>query len=269
MRNVAQVVPVIRTIGHSDRSIEEFVALVEAYGITLLIDVRKMPRSASNPQFNCDTLPHILKQVGISYLHLPGLGGLRRRRPDSPNGGWHNPSFQGYADYMQTPDFAENLETVLKAARHDAIALMCAEAVPWRCHRSLIGDALVARGVRVEDILSITRAQEHTLRPWAKVVGSKLIYPPARTADGNVPFHHTEACTVTQAFKVGDHVRWNSEAGWVTGVIKKKVTSEITFKGYKVHASKEEPQYLIKSDKTDHEAMHKGSALKKIRKAKR
>src|SRR6478672_2306766 len=109
--------PIIRTVGHSARPLDEFIALLSAHGVTLLIDVRKMPRSRTNPQFNFDTLPDQLAKAGIKYRHLPELGGLRRPRPDSPNGGWRNRSFQGYADYMQTPEFAENLEAVLAAAR--------------------------------------------------------------------------------------------------------------------------------------------------------
>ncbi|HEX4591102.1 MAG TPA: DUF488 domain-containing protein [Gemmataceae bacterium] len=177
----------IRTIGHSARPLNEFIALLQAYGVTLLLDVRKMPRSRTNPQFNIDMLPKQLARVGVKYQHLPGLGGLRRPRPDSPNGGWRNRSFQAYADYMQTPEFAENLETVIAAARTDAIALMCAEAVPWRCHRSLIADALVVHGLRVEDILSQTRAQEHKLTPWARVEGTTLTYPPEVVAAGRAP----------------------------------------------------------------------------------
>jgi uncharacterized protein (DUF488 family) len=169
MSKVADTSPLVRTVGHSSRPLADFIGLLQTYGITLLIDVRKMPRSAANPQFNADTLPKALARVGVKYRHLPGLGGLRRPRADSPNGGWRNRSFQGYADYMQTPEFAENVGAVVAAARRDAVALMCAEAVPWRCHRSLIADALVARGVRVEDVLSPTRAQEHVLTRWALV----------------------------------------------------------------------------------------------------
>jgi Domain of unknown function DUF488/Hypervirulence associated proteins TUDOR domain len=256
----------VHTVGHSARPLDDFIALLQTYRITLLIDVRKMPRSRTNPQFNIDTLPAQLARVGIGYQHLPGLGGLRRPRPDSPNGGWRNRSFQAYADYMQTPEFEENLEIVLAAARHGAVALMCAEAVPWRCHRSLIGDALVVRGVRVEDILSRTRAQKHVLSPWAHVEGTTITYPPAAA---DAPVLHPEPDPMTRDFNVGDHVRWNSEAGIVSGVIKKKVTRPTQFKGYTRHASKEEPQYLIQSDKTDHQAMHKGSALRKIPKRKK
>jgi uncharacterized protein (DUF488 family) len=143
-----------------------------------------MPGSRRNPQFGQDALPAALQQVGIGYVHLPSLGGLRRRMKDSPNTGWRNASFQGYADYMLTSEFAAGLDELLKCACGERAALMCAEAVPWRCHRSLIADALVVRGIAVEHILSGSRTQTHTLRPWAAVRGSQLIYPPP-AEDGN------------------------------------------------------------------------------------
>jgi len=174
--------PVVYTVGHSTRPLEEFIALLKAHGVTKIADVRTIPRSATNPQFNYDTLPHALRRAGVGYVHLPGLGGLRKPRPDSPNAAWRNESFRGYADYMQTPAFEENLQTLLALAREDAVALMCAEAVPWRCHRSLIADALVAHGLRVEDILGPTRRQEHTLRPWAHVEGTRVSYPASADA---------------------------------------------------------------------------------------
>ena len=168
----------VLTIGHSNRPLEEFLQMLQAHGVTFVVDVRKMPGSRRNPQFDSDTLPQALQQAGISYVHMPGLGGLRRRRPDSPNTGWKNASFQGYADYMQTPEFERSLRELLDRASEERVALMCAEAVPWRCHRSLIADALVARGVTVEHILGASRTQPHTLRLWARVQGTRLIYPP-------------------------------------------------------------------------------------------
>ena len=165
------------TIGHSTRSIEEFLKLLEAHGIRLLIDVRTTPYSRHNPQFNRDTLPDALHTAGIGYVHLPGLGGLRHAHADSPNLAWRNASFRGYADYMQTDAFAENLEQLIGLAKQGHIALMCAEAVPWRCHRSLIADALTVRGIPVEDIMSATHRQPHTLTPWARVDGSRITYP--------------------------------------------------------------------------------------------
>jgi uncharacterized protein (DUF488 family) len=137
-----------------------------------------MPRSRRNPQFNPDTLPQTLRGDGIGYVHLPGLGGLRRRQPDSPNTGWQNASFQGYADYMLTPEFERSLHELLERARGKRAAVMCAEAVPWRCHRSLIDDTLSVRGIAVEHILSVSRIQPHVLRPWARVQGTRITYPP-------------------------------------------------------------------------------------------
>ncbi len=165
------------SIGHSTRELAEFINLLQAHGVTKLADVRTVPRSRHNPQFNLETLPEALKLVGIGYVHLPGLGGLRHARPDSPNMAWRNASFRGFADYMQTDEFAENLARLIELARHDHIALMCAEAVPWRCHRSLIADALIVRGIPVEHITSRTHRYPHTLTPWARVDGTRITYP--------------------------------------------------------------------------------------------
>jgi uncharacterized protein (DUF488 family) len=177
MDRMASLPAVILTVGHSNRSLEELLHLLCAHGVTLLVDVRTMPGSRHNPQFNQETLPLALRDSGIGYLHLPSLGGLRRRKPESPNRGWRNASFQGYADYMQTPEFEAGLVELLRHARDERTALMCAEAVPWRCHRSLIADALVVRGVAVEHILSASRTQAHTLRDWAMVDGTRITYP--------------------------------------------------------------------------------------------
>ena len=128
--------------------------------------------------------PQVLQTAGIEYLHLPGLGGLRHARKDSVNTGWRNASFRGYADYMQTPEFAQNLDHLIQAASEAPTAIMCAEAVPWRCHRSLIGDALAARGIPVVDILSASKSQPHVMTPFAKVDGLKLSYPdPSSSVD--------------------------------------------------------------------------------------
>lgn len=179
----------VLTVGHSARSLEEFLQLLKAHAVTLLADVRKMPRSRKNPQFNRETLPDELAKVGIRYTDMPALGGLRKPRPDSVNTGWRNHSFQGYADYMQTPAFAEAIETLMDAARKQRVAIMCAEAVPWRCHRSLIADALLARGVPVEDIYTPTRRRPHVLTPWARVEGARVTYPPEHgDADAGVLF---------------------------------------------------------------------------------
>lgn len=169
--------PIVFTIGHSTRSLAEFVSLLRAHAVTQLIDVRTVPRSRHNPQFNRDTLPDALASAGIGYRHCAGLGGFRRAAADSPNRGWRNAAFRGYADYMQTAEFADNLAAVTELARHAQAALMCAEAVPWRCHRALIADALVARGLDVEEIVSPTRRQLHRLTPFAKVDGPTITYP--------------------------------------------------------------------------------------------
>jgi uncharacterized protein (DUF488 family) len=172
--------PLVMTIGHSTRTLEEFIRLLQAHGATCVVDVRTVPRSRHNPQFNKASLPRSLKKFGLGYVHMPGLGGLRHAKGDSPNVGWRNASFRGYADYMQTPEFAESLEEVIRLAHQDRIVLMCAEAVPWRCHRSLIADALLVRGIRTEDIISATRRLVHTLTPFARVQGTSIIYSGAQ-----------------------------------------------------------------------------------------
>jgi uncharacterized protein (DUF488 family) len=169
--------PIILTIGHSTRTLDEFIALLKAHAVTLVVDVRTIPRSRHNPQFNEDSLPESLKNAGIGYVHMPGLGGLRHAKSDSLNTGWRNASFRGYADYMQTPEFEKQIEELIQLAKEHRIALMCAEAVPWRCHRSLIGDALTVRGIRTEDIMSLKLRRLHTLTPFAHVRGSTVTYP--------------------------------------------------------------------------------------------
>ena len=175
---------IVLTIGHSTRTLADFVALLKTHDVACLVDVRSIPRSLHNPQFNKTALPRPLKRAGIEYIHMPGLGGLRHALKESINIGWRNASFRGYADYMQTPDFEENLEALISLAAKKQIAIMCAEAVPWRCHRSLIADALVIRGIRVEDIMTPTRRTAHTLTPFAHVTGTTITYPaeiPGRT----------------------------------------------------------------------------------------
>jgi uncharacterized protein (DUF488 family) len=178
----ARVSPVVLTIGHSTRAIEEFIGLLQAHGATCVADVRTVPRSRHNPQFNKASLPGSLKKAGLGYVHLAGLGGLRHAKADSPNGGWRNASFRGYADYMQTPEFERSLDELIELARREKVALMCAEAVPWRCHRSLIADALLVRGICTEDIMSATRRQVHQLTPFAKVRGAAITYPAEGTS---------------------------------------------------------------------------------------
>ncbi len=169
--------PIVLTVGHSTRTLEAFIALLQVYGATRVVDVRTVPRSRHNPQFNSTSLPGALKKAGLHYVHLPGLGGLRHTRRDSINVGWRNASFRGYADYMQTPEFEDSLAEFIQLANEEHSVLMCAEAVPWRCHRSLIADALLVRGVRTEDIMSLTRCQVHTLTPFARIRGTTITYP--------------------------------------------------------------------------------------------
>lgn len=165
------------TIGHSTLSLEDLIELLKVQRVTMVVDVRTVPRSRHNPQFNRESLPEALETAGIKYRHMPGLGGLRRPVADSPNLGWRNASFRGFADYMQTPDFERNLEDLIRVAEKESVVLMCAEAVPWRCHRSLIADALAVRGIPVEHILGANSRRMHSLTAWAHVVGGKVLYP--------------------------------------------------------------------------------------------
>jgi uncharacterized protein (DUF488 family) len=167
------------TIGHSNRPLIDFIDLLKTNGIERVVDVRTVPRSRHNPQFNLDALPASLAAVGISYVHLAALGGLRHARPDSPNTGWRNLSFRGYADYMGSPEFADGVAAVAEMARGERCVLMCAEAVPWRCHRSMIGDALLVRGVQVEDIIGPKGRRPHVLTGFARVDGTQITYPPS------------------------------------------------------------------------------------------
>ena len=169
--------PTIFTIGHSTRTIEEFLSILQAHGIQRLVDIRSLPKSRRVPQFNDDALAASLHQQGIDYVHLKTLGGLRHAKKDSINTGWRNASFRGYADYMATKEFREGISRLLDLAREKRTAIMCAEAVPWRCHRSLVGDALLVRGVSVLDIMSATSARPHELTPFAKVSGVEISYP--------------------------------------------------------------------------------------------
>ncbi len=165
------------TVGHSTRSLPEFLGLLKAHGVSRVVDVRTIPRSRHNPQFNRETLPAALEAAGLGYVHLKRLGGLRHPRPDSPNLGWRTAGFRGFADYMLTPEFAKQLQALVELAGRERLAVMCAEAVPWRCHRSLIADALVVRGLRVEHILGPGWRQPHRLTPFARVEGGRLTYP--------------------------------------------------------------------------------------------
>jgi uncharacterized protein (DUF488 family) len=168
---------VVSTVGHSTHALAELVALVREHGVATVADVRRFPRSRRHPQFDTTTLARELPAAGLDYVHLPGLGGFRRPRRDSPNTAWRNGSFRGYADYMLTDAFAAELDALLVRAEAAPTAIMCAEAVPWRCHRSLIADALVARGVVVRHILGPGRAELHALNPSARVEGTGVSYP--------------------------------------------------------------------------------------------
>jgi uncharacterized protein (DUF488 family) len=165
------------TVGHSTRPIVDFVALLQAHGIRLLVDVRTIPRSRHNPQFNQDQLTASLESAGIHYVHMPALGGLRHARKDSINTAWRNASFRGYADYMQSEEFEAALKELIRLARNRRTAIMCAEAVPWRCHRSMIADALVVRGIHVQEIMGGNSTRTHTLTAWAHLDGDRITYP--------------------------------------------------------------------------------------------
>jgi uncharacterized protein (DUF488 family) len=167
----------VMTIGHSTRTIEEFIRISHAHSVEYVVDVRSIPRSRHNPQFNSDILPVSLKAAGVGYEHLKGLGGLRRPIHGSLNMGWESTSFRGYADYMQTKEFEESLEVLIDLAKPKQIAIMCAESVPWRCHRLLIADALLIRGLRTEHIMSINNRSVHKLTPFANVHGMHITYP--------------------------------------------------------------------------------------------
>lgn len=167
----------ILTIGHSTHPIEEFISMLQTHGVEELVDVRTIPKSRRVPQFNQDALAPKLQGAGIRYVHLKELGGLRHAKKDSVNVGWRNASFRGYADYLGTAEFRAGVDRLLELAAAKRTAIMCAEAVPWRCHRSLIGDALLVRGIQVEDIMSATQRRPHELTPFARVCGTEITYP--------------------------------------------------------------------------------------------
>ena len=167
----------IFTVGHSTLKLEDFIAMLEAYGIECLADIRTVPRSRHNPQFNANALAAGLRRHRIAYVPLQALGGLRRPRKDSINTGWRNDSFRGYADYMQTEEFAHGLDELIELSQKRRTAIMCAEAVPWRCHRSLVADALSVRGIPIIEVLSATSYRVHQLTPFARVRGTSIAYP--------------------------------------------------------------------------------------------
>jgi uncharacterized protein (DUF488 family) len=167
----------IYTIGHGTKDIELFLAILDSFGIDQLVDVRSIPRSRHNPQFNFDTFPSLLRKKGIGYRHEKALGGLRRAKKDSINMAWHNASFRGYADYMQTNKFNTALNALMILAEKKTLVIMCAETLPWRCHRSLIADALLVQNRAVFDIFGLNKGHMHSLTPWAKVKGKRVYYP--------------------------------------------------------------------------------------------
>ncbi|MGH7217900.1 MAG: DUF488 family protein [Candidatus Microsaccharimonas sp.] len=165
------------TIGHSTREIDEFIDLLKAHAITTLVDIRTIPKSRHNPQYGQEELEGSLREHGIEYAYIKSLGGLRPVSKHSINDAWRNKSFRNYADYMQTDDFKQGLRELLKLSQDATVAIMCAETVPWRCHRSLVADALLVRGVPVCEIISEGNEREHKLTPFAVVQGSEITYP--------------------------------------------------------------------------------------------
>jgi uncharacterized protein (DUF488 family) len=167
----------ILTIGHSTRTLDDFLDILRAHGVTRVIDIRTIPRSRHNPQFNQESLSESLRGSGIDYVLMKQLGGLRNPKSDSSNTGWRNSSFRGFADYMQTPEFAEGIDQLIGLAQNGQVVIMCAEALPWRCHRWLIADALSIRGVQVEHIMTIKSLRKHSLTKWARIESTQITYP--------------------------------------------------------------------------------------------
>jgi uncharacterized protein (DUF488 family) len=177
VRKVKTEMSDVLTIGHSTHTWKVFLEILRAHHVKRVVDVRSIPRSRHNPQFNREILSKKLRAAGIGYVHLRKLGGLRHARHDSPNMGWRNTSFRGFADYMQTSEFDAGMQRLMKLAGQKRSAIMCAEAVPWRCHRSLIADALTVREIRVEEIMGKKRSQIHSLIPFARIQGHRITYP--------------------------------------------------------------------------------------------
>jgi len=203
------------TVGHSTRTLDELVALLRAFEITVLADIRTVPRSRHNPQFNRDDLGSALRSRRIRYVHVSELGGLRRARKDSPNTAWHNASFRGFADYMLTDDFEAGVEKLRALTREGRVALMCAEAVPWRCHRSLVADALTARDAHVEHITSAKRSTQHRVTAFAHIDGTRVTYP-GDDAEGDrlatrAPFHLEATVRVLQRRPTNRVDRWEQD----------------------------------------------------------
>jgi uncharacterized protein (DUF488 family) len=168
---------VILTIGHSTRSAEEFLELLAAHGVTGVADVRTIPRSRRHPHFSREALEVALPAHDVEYRHFAALGGLRHPRRDSPNGGWRVAGFRGYADHMQTSEFAAAIDELLAFGTSRRVAVMCAEAKWWQCHRQLVADALVARGIDVRHIMTKKEAAPHELTSFARIAGTQVLYP--------------------------------------------------------------------------------------------
>lgn len=180
----------VYTIGHSNFSLDEFLGRLKAHGIKQVLDIRSIPRSRHNPQFSQTLIKKSLEDNGIGYKYIPNLGGRRRGKGPSQNLGWQHPAFRNYADYMQTPDFDRGMEQAQELAGSKKSALMCAEAVPWRCHRSLVGDAMKVRGWKVLDIMNKSTVKEHQITPFAKVDGTTITYPAPKPGEKAVPHTH-------------------------------------------------------------------------------
>ena len=165
------------TIGHSTRSIDEFLTLLKQHDVTHLVDIRTIPASRHNPQYASRALENSMNEGGVKYTYIKALGGLRPAASHTVNGAWRNKSFRNYADYMQTKEFGYGLEALIRVAEQEVVAIMCAEAVPWRCHRSLVADALVVRGIVVGEIIGEKSMRYHTLTSFAAVQGTEITYP--------------------------------------------------------------------------------------------
>lgn len=242
---------IIYTIGHSTHTAEAFLAMLQSFEIKTLVDIRSLPGSNKFPQFNQETLQTFLEENGIQYVYLSDLGGRRKFNKDSKNTAWRSHSFRAYADYMETENFHKGIAELQRIAEQQTTVFMCAEAVWWRCHRAMVSDYLKAKGWTVLHIMAVGKVEEHPYTSPAKIVNGEVVYT-------------EEHENMNTEFKIGDHVKWNSEAGMVSGTIIKIHTQDFDYKGYTHHASPEEPQYEIKSDKTSHIAAHKGKALTKM-----
>ncbi|EIL93914.1 HVA1 family protein [Rhodanobacter sp. 115] len=250
------------TIGHSTRPIEDFLALLAENSVEEIVDVRRLPGSRRHPQYDQDTLRETLAAHGIGYRHIATLGGRRGgRTAESRNTWWEHPAFRRYADYALTAAFREGLAELLACSARRRCAVMCAEAVWWRCHRRIVTDYLLHAGREVWHILGPHHAEHAAMTPAAQACGEGLIYPGLISPDHSI----REEPAMARTYQVGDHVSWNSEAGRVRGTITKVHTSDVNWKGYTHHASKDDPQYEIRSDKTDHVALHKGKPLRKLK----